>query len=107
MENNTSKNKIGAWNNMWQHDLFLNHKQVYRRFMSCTNVYDDILVIAKAMYERNKAGASRLQKWNNTPEGFTKSECLHEALELIGELNGQYELTEITHEQFLELLNQI
>lgn len=82
----------GAWNDNWRSELETKDYLCYIRLCECRNTRGDMIKMAKLMYKYNK--------WAE-PE-----DCLIRMMEWL-DMNSQWEITDLTKEEFNEALDII
>jgi len=83
------------WNDNWRSELESENYLCYIRLCECRNRQEDVITMAKLMYKHNK--------WS-TPE-----DCLIRMLEWV-DMNGQYNIADLTQKQFndaLDIISQV
>ena len=81
------------WNNDWRDELESTNYGCYERLCECRNTKKDILRMAKLV-----------KKYN--PD-MPAEECLIYMLEWVGDWNGQYNVTDLTKEEYSDMINAI
>ena len=81
------------WNNDWRDELEETNYSCYMRLCECRNTRKDILTMAKLV-----------KKYN--PD-VSAEECLIYMIEWVGDLNGQYNVTDLTNEEYSDMINEI
>lgn len=81
--------KEREWNDNWRTKLARHCPQVYDRLCNCNNTKNDLIVIARYIYNEN---------FNY----FTKEECLDRAIEWLTDWNNQAELIPTNYKWYLD-----
>ena len=81
------------WNNDWRDELESTNYNCYERLCECRNTRKDILTMAKLVVKYN-------------PE-VPAEECSIYILQWVGDLNGQYNVTDLTNEEYSDMINTI
>ena len=80
------------WNDDWRTELEETNYRCYERLCDCRNIRKDIVTITKLMI-----------KYNPT---FDKKECLERTLEWIGDWNNQFEITDMTKDEYNDVMEK-
>ena len=75
------------WNDKWRDELERNFESIFDRLCECSNIRNDIKIIAQLMFEYNY-------------ENYTAKECLDRTLEWIGDWNGQHCVTDLSEDLY-------
>ena len=81
------------WNDDWRIELEATNEECYIRLCECRNNKKDILIISKLMYKYNKQ--------------YEKEDSFIRTLEWIGDWNNQYNITDLTTDEYFEMLGKI
>ena len=81
------------WNNDWRDELEKINEGCYMRLCECRNTKNDIIIMSKLV-----------KKYNPT---MLAEECLIYILEWVGDWNGQYNVTDLTKEEYQNALDKI
>lgn len=84
---------IMKWNNDWRDELEETNYGCYIRLCECRNTRKDLTTMACLVQKYNR---------NIAPE-----DCLIYILEWVGDWNGQFEVTDLTNEEYEEALDTI
>ena len=78
------------WNDDWRDELRLVNEPCYNRLCECRNKKSDLEIMAQLM-----------QKYNPL---ISKTDCLNRVLEWVGDWNGQFAITDLTKEEYNNIL---
>lgn len=84
---------MSIWNNDWRDELEKTNEGCYTRLCECRNTKNDIIIMSKLV-----------KKYNPT---MPAEECLIYILEWVGDWNGQYNITDLTKEEYQNALDKI
>lgn len=80
-------------NNDWRTELEEKNYDVYLRLCECRNTRNDIVIMSKYVKKYNP--------------NVSAEDCLIYMLEWVGDLNGQYSTTDLTEEEYAEMLKKV
>lgn len=80
-------------NNDWRNELEKTNEGCYIRLCECRNTRNDIVIMARLV-----------KKYNPTMEA---EDCFIYMLEWVGDLNGQYNITDLTKNEYKEMLDKV
>ena len=80
-------------NNDWRDELEKTNEGCYMRLCECRNTRNDIIIM------------SRLVKKYNP--NMTAEDCFIYMFEWVGDWNGQYNVTDLTKEEYSDMINAI
>lgn len=80
-------------NNDWRDELEKTNYGCYMRLCECRNTRNDIIIMSRLV-----------KKYNPTMEA---EDCFIYMLEWVGDLNGQYNITDLTRDEYREMLDKI
>lgn len=81
------------WDDSWRQKAETDFTDCFYRLCDCCNVKADIVVIASLMHEYN--------------DHMSAEECFDRTLEWIGDWNGQYNLTDLTPNEYEAMLKKV
>lgn len=81
------------WNNDWRDELEKTDYDCYIRLCDCRNIRKDVIKMAKLV-----------KKYNPTRPA---EECLIYMMEWVGDLNGQYMVTDFTTEEYKDAIREV
>ena len=78
------------WNDDWRDELRLVNEPCYNRLCECKNKKSDLEIMAQLMCKYNSL--------------IAKTDCLNRVLEWVGDWNGQFAITDLTKEEYNNIL---
>lgn len=81
------------WNNDWRNELEKTDYDCYIRLCDCRNIRKDVIKMAKLVKKYNPAQSAE--------------ECLIYMMEWVGDLNGQYMVTDFTTEEYKDAIREV
>lgn len=78
------------WNDDWRDELRLVNEPCYNRLCECRNKKSDLAIIVQLMCKYNPL--------------ISKTNCLDRVLEWVGNWNGQFAITDLTKEEYDNIL---
>ena len=81
------------WNNDWRDELERTNYGCYERLCECRNTRKDVIRMAKLVKKYNPS--------------VSAEECLIYMMEWVGDLNGQYMVTDFTKEEYRNAIEEI
>ena len=82
-----------SWNDDWRTELKNVDYDCYVRLCECRNTRKDLLTMSKLVF-----------KYNPT---MSAEECVVRILEWVGDWNGQYMITDLTTEEYKNLIKSV
>ena len=80
-------------NNDWRDELEKTNEGCYMRLCECRNTRNDIVIMSRLVKKYNPS--------------MPVKECFIYMLEWVGDWNGQYNVTDLTKEEYKEMLDKI
>lgn len=85
---------MNEWrNDDWRLELEGSYEDCYLRLCECRNTRKDLEIIASLMYQYNS--------------DKTAEECVEKTLEWVGDWNGQFEVTDLTKDEYEKLIEKV
>ena len=81
------------WNNDWRDELEKINNGCYTRLCECRNTRNDIVSMSRLV-----------KKYNPNMDA---EDCFIYMLEWVGDWNGQYNITDLTTEEYKEMLDKV